>query len=192
MEKIRYSGNMSDSIAETGKSQAAQRENKGITKRQLFAGAASAGAVAGVGIVEAKFQPFRKLTSLLGEGVYAFFNRPTADQMKAAELLDRPESQKYDYEVTDDPEIISEKGLAVRRSPNIPVLKGESPNAIYRLQPGDKVTGAIQWIGENTTNIGRQDNAYNWLAFKDNQGRIGFVVNKEKYLKELKALNPST
>lgn len=185
IEKLRYAGSMSDLVTEAPtppQSIPKTETGVGISRRVLIGGVVAAGTV-GIVAAEANYQPFRRFASLIGEGLHAFFNRPTEDQLKAAQELEREGIQRFNYQVRDNPEV-QEYGLSIRKEPRIPI-KGQPPTSIGKLKPGDKITNAIEWPGQNYRNTARQEGSINWLAFKDQAGRVGFVANDDRYLEPI-------
>lgn len=167
-----------------------QQEAQGISRRQFIATSAAVGGIASAAIIEQQTGFFSKTAGIIGRAVEGLFSRSTEQQRLAAQKLERNDVTKFDYTVKDVPDIRETQGLAVRKEPNIPP-KGDPPTTIYRLQPGDKITNAIEWPGQNYRNAVKPEGSINWLAFKDQSGRVGFVANDDRYLEPItKASNP--
>ena len=75
--------------------------------------------------------------------------------------------------------------------------KGEETNYMYKLEPGNIITNAIDWEGKDAEHpdqfrakssdpvLKDEARSENWIAFKDEKGRIGFIAKLPQYLKEV-------
>ncbi len=162
--------------------------NKPFTRRAVVGGTTAA---IGAAVIENQTGALSKTAGAITRALERFLNRPTEEQLKAARELERQDLVKADYEVLAHPDVIKMHGLAVRKDPYIPI-KPNAGTAISTLQPGQTIKG-IEWEGGNAKFPERQGKKFkDWIAFKDPNGRVGFVANRDDYIRKINPpANPS-
>ena len=170
-------------MAENSVAEKEKNLDKKITRRVALGGAVATGVAVGAAIVKQETGVLSQIATVAGKALGEFFNRPTEEQIKAAEALERGGLVKVAYEVLDHPDIRKVHGLAVRKDPHIPT-KPNAGTTISTLQPGQTIEG-IEWEGGNIKFPERQGRYKDWIAFKASTGRVGFVANNSDYLKRV-------
>lgn len=106
-------------------------------------------------------------------GAFDALNLPNADQRLASQMISNPETPRAVYRVLSNKDTLTNHGANINTYP-IPKSSGDTAS-LGRLLPGAEIEGII-YPGKNPKNIGRQGQTTDWVAFINNQGKVGFVA----------------